>query len=76
MLFQTPRPRVQELEETNPSRGLSFAAFLPPSCLLVITTGEECGPGISHEVSDQDNEGARDDNQSGFELLLIISSRL
>lgn len=54
---------------------LSLTTLLPPSCLKLIATGEEPGPGITNKVSDEDDEGALDGDGSGFELWIGVSGR-
>lgn len=68
VLLQGPRPRVDEADDLDPQGRLSLAALLPPSSLILVSTGETGGPGFAGKVCDEDDKGSRDDNRGWFEL--------
>ena len=68
MLFQIPRPVVEEGDEPDPSWGLSLASSLPPSSLEFIAAGEEVGPCLADKVGNEDDKGSRDGDGSRFKL--------
>lgn len=79
VLLERPGPRVDDEEGADPERGLrplpaaAASSSRPPSRLVVVAAGEEVGPCLACEVGNEDDEGARDADGGGFELLVCQS---
>ena len=68
VLLQVPRPRIEKGDDRDPSGTFSLAAFLPPSRLISIATGEKSGPSFAEEVGDDNDKGSLDGDIRWFEL--------
>lgn len=69
MFFQPPGTRVEKFEDLNVRRKFAFGMVLPPTSFKFITTREDFGPCLAHEVADKNDESSGNGDGGRFELV-------